>query len=305
MISRAILGALMAFSCCLAEPAVGATYQAAQQPSADPFDLDRRVATIGHRLAVASIDLCGAREWLPGFVPHDLSQYPATHRDALIRALRLDRGPGVMVLATGGPAERAGLRAGDVLIEVDGSTLPRAAESADSSFDTAGRILDALEAAFADGRAVLRIERDGETLSVQIEGEKGCASRFQVMPGRQLNAYATGEYVQVTRAIGNYVRDDNELAAVLAHEFAHNVLRHRARLDQADVRRGFLGNFGRNARLIRETEVEADRLSVYLLERAGFDLDSALGFWTRFSRHGLNFLGSQTHPNWRLRIDLF
>ena len=47
--------------------------------------------------------------------------------------------------------------------------------------------------------------------------------------------------------------------------------RHRVRLDAARVSRGFLGNFGRNARLIRETEVEADRLSVYLLERAGYD----------------------------------
>ena len=57
--------------------------------------------------------------------------------------------------------------------------------------------------------------------------------------------------------------------------------------------------------LIRETEVEADRLSVYLMERAGYDPDSAVRFWTRFGRRGLNFLGSPTHPNWRRRIALF
>ena len=77
--------------------------------------------------------------------------------------------------------------------------------------------------------------------------------------------------------------------------------RHRVRLDAgAACARGFLGNFGRNARRIRETEVEADRLSVYLMERAGYDPEAAVRFWSRFGRRGLNFLGSPTHPNWRL-----
>ena len=68
------------------------------------------------------------------------------------------------------------------------------------------------------------------------------------------------------------------------------------------MRRGFLGNFGSNARRIRETEIEADRLSVYLMERAGYDPAAAVRFWSRFGRRGLNFLGSPTHPNWRRRI---
>ena len=48
--------------------------------------LDRRVATIGHRLAVANLDLCAARAWLPGFAVHDLSQYGADFRPAATRA---------------------------------------------------------------------------------------------------------------------------------------------------------------------------------------------------------------------------
>ena len=134
---------------------------------------------------------------------------------------------------------------------------------------------------------------------------RGCATRFQLVPSRRLNALADGRYVQVTTAITEYVADDEELAAVLAHEFAHNVLRHRARLDAQEVARGFFGNFGRNARLIRTTETEADQLSVYLLERAGFDPEAPVRFWSRFGRRGLNFLGSPTHPNWRRRIEMF
>ena len=267
--------------------------------------LDRRVATVGHRLAVANLDLCAARAWLPGFAVHDLSQYGADYRPAAVRAFGLDAGPGVLALAADGPAERAGLRADDILIAVDGQAPPRAALGRLGSFEHMERILALLDQAFADGRADLQVARGGARRTVAIVAERGCASRFQLTPGRSLNAKADGRYVQVTAAIAEYVEDDVELAAVLAHEFAHNILGHRVRLDQAGVSRGVLGNFGMSARRIRETEVEADRFSVYLMERAGYDPAAAVRFWSRFGRRGFNFLGSPTHPNWRARIQMF
>ncbi|HKR24347.1 MAG TPA: M48 family metallopeptidase, partial [Allosphingosinicella sp.] len=190
-------------------------------------------------------------------------------------------------------------------LALDGRALPRGAASEARTFAQMERILAALEAAFSDGSAELAILRGGARLTLNIAAEQGCASRFQLVPSRRLNARADGQYVQLTTAIAAYVADDGELAAVLAHEFAHNILRHRVRLDEARVERGFLRNFGRNARRIRETETEADRLSVYLMERAGYDPSAAVRFWSRFGRRGLNFLGSATHPDWRSRIALF
>ncbi len=267
--------------------------------------LDARVATIGHRLAVANLDLCTDRQSLPGFAIHDLSQYGNGYRNAAIRAFRLDRGPAVLALASGGPAERGGLRPDDILLSIDGAELPHGTDAAARTFDRVEAMLGTIETAFADGVARLALLRGTEQLALRIAAEPGCATRFQLIPSRRLNALADGRYVQVTSAIGEYVEDDQELAAVLAHEFAHNILRHRDRLDAAGVARGFFGNFGRNARLIRATEAEADRLSVYLLDRAGYDPAAAVRFWSRFGRRGLNFLGSPTHPNWRQRISLF
>lgn len=271
--------------------------------------LDQRVATIGHRLAVTSRDLCTERQYLPGLAVHDLSQYGGASREAARRVFGLDAGPAVLALASGGPAERAGLRRDDVILSADGAALPRlprAPEGRGRTFDQMERILASLDSAFADGAAELGLLRAGARISVNVRGEEGCGgSRFQVIPGRSLNARADGVYVQVTTAIAAYAEDEAEFAAVLAHEFAHNVLRHRIRLDEAGVARGFAGNFGGNARRIRDTEVEADRLSVYLMERAGYDPEGAVRFWSRFGRHGLNFLGSPTHPNWRRRIAMF
>lgn len=264
--------------------------------------LDQRVAAIAHRLATGNLDLCADRQFLPGFSVHDLSQYDADFRPGAIRLFTLDAGPAVLALAPSGPAERSGLRRDDVLLTLEGRALPRApALTRRGSFEHVERILAALEAAFADGRAAVTVRRAGSEIGLVIGAEQGCASRFELIPGRRLNAKADGRYVQVTSAIAAYVRDDDELAAVLAHEFAHNILRHRLRLDAAGVRRGFLGSFGRNARRTRETELEADRLAPYLLERAGYDPDAAVRFWRRFGNRGLNIFGSPTHGGWSRR----
>jgi len=266
---------------------------------------DQRVTTIGFRLAAASDGWCADPAWLPGLELHEITQYGADWRAAAVEAFGLDDDPAVLALAANGPAAGAGLQLDDHVTSIDGAPLPGAAGVAQGSFDRGARILDALDAAFADGHASLAVRRGDRTLAIEVAAVRGCPTRFQLIPAARLNALADGQYVQITTALADYVADDDELAAVLAHEFAHNLLHHRARLDAAHISRGLLGNFGRNARLIRETEDDADRLSVYLMARAGYDPQAAVRFWTRFGRRGLSFLSAPTHSNWRQRIALF
>lgn len=265
---------------------------------------DAKVAAIGHRLATTGLDLCTARQPAPGIALHHVSQYGGDHREAAISAFHLGAEPALLAVVPGSPADRAGLRPDDSLLRLDGEAPPEA-QGQPGSFAAMERILDFVDRAFADGTAVVELRRGGERLTLDVPAEPACATRFQLIPSRKLDALADGRYVQLTTAIAEYAGDDDELAWILAHEFAHNVLGHRARLDAAGVERGLLGNFGRNARLIRETETEADRLSVYLMERAGFDPSAAVRFWSRFGRRGLNFLGAPTHPDWRRRIAMF
>lgn len=262
---------------------------------------DARVATIGYRLAVANRAFCSDQAWLAGFAVHDLSQYGGEDRDAAARTFGLGGAPAVLALVEGGPAAAAGLRLDDHLLSIDGADIPRAGGDG-HSFDLVEDVLDRLDAALADGVAELGIRRQGQPIAIRIEGVRGCPTRFQAVPGRTLQARADGIYVQVTSGIVAFVASDDELAALLAHEFAHNVLRHRRRLDDARVSRGLLANFGRNARLIRATEVEADRLSVHLLDRAGFDVDAGARFWRRFGPRGIALFDAPTHPPWRSRV---
>jgi predicted Zn-dependent protease len=91
------------------------------------------------------------------------------------------------------------------------------------------------------------------------------------------------------------------LAVIVAHELAHSVLAHRRRLAAAGVSKGLLAEFGRNGRLNRQVEREADRLSVHLLRNAGYDPQLAPTFWDKRGRQ-LGSSGIHDSPKQRARL---
>lgn len=94
-----------------------------------------------------------------------------------------------------------------------------------------------------------------------------------------------------------------QVAAVIAHEFSHNILHHRDRLEARGVDFGMLSGFGGNVKYFRQTELEADLLSVYLLANAGYPPRAAVTFWRSFgpSKAG-GIFRSRSHPAWRDRV---
>ena len=259
-------------------------------------ELDERVATIGHRLAVSNLAWCREREWLPG-VTLGVENPGAANRQGRRQLHAI-----VLALARGGPAARGGLAANDLIETADGAPLPFAMAGRGGAFTGMEQVRVAFEAAFSDGSARLGLRRAGAPVALQVAAEQGCASRFLILPSGRLNAFANGRTVQVTSRLAEETPREDELAAILAHEFAHHVLGHRSRLDASGVSRGVLRNFGRNARLIRAAEAEADRLSIWLLARAGYDPGAAVRFWTWFGRRGFNMFGDPTHGGWRARV---
>jgi beta-barrel assembly-enhancing protease len=293
---RALIACLLAGSAPAAAvvPAEETPFQRVQR-------IDARVATIGHRLAVANLAWCSEKQWQWGFIVTDIAALDPSYRGTAIAAFGAEAGIGVTALAAGGPAEAAGLQAGDILLRLDGRPLARTEAGARPSESAIAEMLRSIEEAFADRRATLEVSRRGHAVSVTVEAVESCSSLFQAVPGDSRRARANGRSVHVTAALVDYAADDAELAAILAHELAHNILRHRLRVE--GVARGFLG-IGRNTGRIRETEIEADRLSVYLMERAGYEAEGAIRFWRRFGPHPLNFLRVRDHPDWRDRITL-
>lgn len=263
--------------------------------------IEERVVSVGHRLAASAGDLCPDAAPLSGLQLHDASQYQRDQADDLAIAFGLGPWPKLLAVAKGSAAERAGLRANDSILTIDGA-MPPPEGTRDQSYGRIGAVLAQLDAALVDGKVALGIERDGAAQAIDLLADRGCASRFQLKVTDSLQGKADGNYVEVTSGLVAFAADDAELAAAIAHEMAHNILRHRARLDAQGMSRGIFQKFGRNARLMRETEVEADRFSVYLLDRAGYDLAAAPRFWKRFGKARGGAFKDATHPGAKTRV---
>lgn len=266
---------------------------------------DLRLATIAYRLTTANVALCDQTQPQIGMPIHALTQYGPAARPAAAAAFGFAATIGVEAVVPGGPAARAGVRANDSIVAIDGvaqAGLP----PADAPEDATSR--DRAEAMIAQAPAgrPLRLEvlRQGRRLPIVVHPVAGCRSRFEILLGAGLDASADGSVVQIgERFFEGY--SDAEIAVVVSHELAHNILRHRARLDAAKINRGLLAELGRNGRLIRETENDADRLGIYLLANAGYDPMSAPAFWR--NKGGTidgGLFRSRTHASSKARADL-
>jgi len=253
------------------------------------------------RLAHSAGTLCHEQVPLTGIAVQDLSAYGGASEADARRAFGLGVEPGILAVAQGSPAERAGLRIGDALVAIDGEAVP-AAPRASGTYQRVAAVEDSLDRHAADGALDLDIQRGGARHRLHIALERGCASRFLVRPSDAIDAGADGHYVEITSAYVERAGSDDGLALVLAHELAHNILHHRDRLDAAGVHRGLLQDFGRSARLTRATEIEADRLSLYLVDRAGFSIDEAVRFREDLWRGSWEVLRSATHPSGAERL---
>ncbi len=279
----------------MAAPAI-----AAQSPYAALAATEARVAAIGFRLTTANAAWCPVRQPQFGWLWGDPRLYTPDRRAEALAAYGANDHVHAYVaaLAPASPAASAGIAIGTPVTGLGSAPVPGGV--GDHPYARITAIETSLAALPIDAPLALDI---GARRIVSVAPVAGCASDFRVEPKERPAAVADGRMVLVNQGLADFAADDAELAAAIAHELAHNILRHRARLDAAGVDRGLGKQFGRNARLFRQTEVEADRLSVWLLAGAGYDPAAAARFWERFGqRKGRPLLQASTHPNWRDRV---
>lgn len=281
-----------------------ATPAAASASAASPYPelaaLEGRIAAIGFRLTTANAAWCPALQPQFGWIWGDARLYaPARRAEALTAYHASDvDAPYLAAVAPGSPADLAGLKVGVPVLLLNGVAVPQGEGS-----DPFARIA-AVETLFATLPQGVAAQISGAAGHVAtVTPVPGCATDFRVDARDRPEGAADGRLVVVSGGLVQFATNDDELAAAVAHELAHNILRHRARLDAAGVDRGLGKQFGRSARLFRQTEVEADRLSPWLLAGAGYDPHAAIRFWTSFGKHeGQSLFQAGTHPRWRARV---
>ena len=294
---RPILAALTL----LAAPLASAAPRHSSSPYAALAATEARVAAIGFRLTTANAAWCAVQQPQFGWIWGDPRLYDGDRRAEALAAYGANDASHAFVaaVAPASPAASAGLRVGDPVVAIDAAPVPYG--EGDHPFARITAIEGLLAARPVDAPIDLHV---GGGRVVRVTPVPSCASDFRVEAKDKPGAVADGRLVLVNQGLADFAADDTELAAAIAHELAHNILRHRARLDAAGVDRGLGKQFGRNARLFRQTEVEADRLSVWLLAGAGYDPGAAARFWSKFGqRKGRPLFQAGTHPSWRERVE--
>ncbi len=118
-----------------------------------------------------------------------------------------------------------------------------------------------------------------------------------------------------TIVIGQWMRDlcasEDELAAIVAHEKAHLVLKHGEKTWYEKIGEWFTGWFVDESKprfcgppdpksVARENE--ADAKGLMLMAEAGYDPQAAVSFWTRYYERTGWWEGDGTHPKPRERL---
>lgn len=257
---------------------------------------DLRVATVAHRLATENVSICPNQTPQLGITLHALAQYGGAFKVAAKQLFGLGDGVAILAIVPGSAADLAGLKVGDEIVAIGATRLVMAgAPVGKRSYESVRNVEAAIDNGPKTRPFVMTIRRDGAEQVVKLSSRPGCTSRVIVEPGGKLNAYADGTYVKLTSAVAEYAADEAELAAIIAHEMAHNLLGHQQHLDSV----------GRSREMILETEIEADRLSVRLLAGAGFDPFAAARFWQRFGKKtGAGILSDGTHQRTKARVSL-
>ncbi len=278
-----------------AQPLDAPAAAATGEPLGEVVDLqarDTRLFAAGWRLVTGNAAFCDSAAPAIGLLLHDAASYsePAQVRSEL----DLTGDIGVQAVAPGSPAALAGIVANDTLHSLDRLVLEEAFPRSDPEWQRLVDIKDRLDSALAEGPVALAWVRPGAApAQASIAGIPACASRFEVLASGA-RAVADGSRVLLGRDFPGFAYPEDEFAAGVAHELAHNLLRHRALLEP----------LGRPRSLVRLTERDADRLMPWLLANAGYDPHAAARFMSRWGpRHGGGLLRSRTHDGWDERVE--
>jgi Zn-dependent protease with chaperone function len=272
-----------------------------------------RIYNISYPLLAANADFCG-RATAPslGMSAWNIYGVNKNYRAAANRIFGIDGRLAVKAVAHNSPAARAGIRAGDVIVAINGQTIPDG--------DSALKIADQLVRKSGYNRIDFMIERKGRAITTTASPVKAC--NFPVIldyDSSQINAFADGEKIVITKGIVRFAENDNEIAMIIAHELGHSAMNHVGKMQQ-NAGIGMLGGLAVDSllsaagvgtgrqfsqiggqmaaqRFSVPFEQEADYIGMYFMERAGYDASGVANFWRRMAAEGQASIAQRTtHP---------
>ena len=250
-----------------------------------------RLYRVAAPLLVNNTELCkGNARNLLGFTAKSKYSFSDELSEAAHQLYGMDDRLQVMGVLAGSGAARSGIRVGDKLSMVEGKPVA----PGPGAERQAATMLAPLITSGTSAR--LTMVRNGAPVQITVPFTRACAYSIELGNADNVSAYNDGRRVLITRGMMNFAASDNELAYVLAKEMAHNSLNH-ARLQRTTGTAGAIidnlirirpdmstmaGMSGMKP-MPQAMDAAADTLSLYMVARAGYDIDAAPRFWERLA----------------------
>lgn len=266
------------------------------------MDERARVERVGFRLRKAAASDCAERNQTKldiGLVVWSLANFQnPDDRARLSGDFALTNAVTVALPVDGAPAASAGVARGAIITHVNGEAIGEGKGATERYI--------ARTATAAKQGAVRLTFQDGNTATVTPDNV--CEFPTLLVRSPDINAAADGNVLAITSGLFELTQSDDEVALILGHELAHNVLRHLELVKSAKPAQGtLLDAFAKSAigTAVAATinrpfsiqyEKEADYAGLYFMARAGYDIDAAAAFWKRLNETLKAKSVAATHP---------
>lgn len=249
-----------------------------------------RVEKIGWQMRTLAVASCPQTSSAIGVALDDALAYAKDAQDYVKSVTGLGDWPQVLTSMPDSPAAKAGLRAGDAIIAVAGTSVDAIAAAARRPTLRAEAIKGHIVALPAGQPFPITVLREGTEITFNVTPVAACSSQFVVTTRQGLDAYSDENNIALTAGLVEFTANDDELAFLMGHEFAHII--HR------DVN----GVPGRARRSSKQIERDADALGADLTYCVGRDPRRGADYWVRYRKSDWKTLfGSLSHPSFRSR----
>ncbi|UJP05904.1 MAG: M48 family metallopeptidase [Nitrosomonas sp.] len=227
--------------------------------------------------------------------------------------------PQILIVVPTSPADSAGLRVNDKILEINGVGVQTVS-------DTQKKINEAKAALQPVSFTILRA---GERQTLVASPVSGCKSQIALVNNDTIRTATDGETIQITRGLLHFAQSDEEIAAIISHQLAHNARKHhRTNKITGGVGGILIGSVGVAADTalaivtggifpigifagigwdaghsmaggISDSQLQlADRDSLQLMATAGYETDNVIQFWQRVQDDASNNLNDlrNSHP---------
>ncbi|MBS0309104.1 MAG: M48 family metalloprotease [Proteobacteria bacterium] len=284
-----------------------------QQALRTMASLQTRIDRVAAPLLVNNSALCkGQARNLLGFAAKNKYSYTGELADTVQATFGYGERLQVTNVLAGSGAARVGVQRGDLLLAIEGKPAP----TGENAEKPAAAMLAPLVR--KQSTIKLTLQRNNAPLDIAIPLTMSCAFSFELGNADHVNAYTDSRRILITRGLVNFTQSDDELAYAMAKEMAHSILAHPAKQRMVATMDGIIDNLIRLRPELdtmngmagvkaypRQLDVDADRLSLYLAARAGYNIEQAPRFWQRLaSQYPASVLNGYTaiHPSTSSRL---